>query len=102
MMRSAWTSLVEQGRAILDDPSHVLGHKRPGAALEPHVTHCFDYIRQALMCYSDVTLEPWLDYDGLHLTRDGSSGWGVQHVCRPFDRLVEWTNENAPDDDAYV
>ena len=36
----------------------------------------------------------FLDNDGITLKKDGSSGWGVEHVCRDFDQLVDWVDEN--------
>lgn len=62
-------------------------------ALGPHVLHCFDFIRQALMCYGDMTLEPWVDYDGVTLYSRGSSGWGTTHKCRNFEELKGWVEE---------
>ena len=62
-------------------------------ALGPHVLHCFDFIRQALMCYGDMTLEPWVDFDGVTLYSRGSSGWGTTHKCRNFEELKGWVEE---------
>ena len=51
--------------------------------LEPqldHVLHCFDYIRQAIMCAGDMTLEwPREEADGGRFAVDG---WGVSHQCK--------------------
>lgn len=48
--------------------------------LQDHVEHCFDYLRQSLMCYGDLTLEwPRTEPDG---TREAVDGWGIEHQCR--------------------
>lgn len=50
-----------------------------------HVYHCFDYIRQSLMCAGDMTLEwPREETDG---TREAFDGWGVTHQCK------DWVSE---------
>ena len=36
-----------------------------------HFPHCFDYLRQSLLCSGDLTLE----YTGI--------GWDVEHLCKP-------------------
>ena len=41
--------------------------------------HCFDYIRQALMCHADLTVEwPRTEADGRRFAVDG---WGIEHQC---------------------
>ncbi|KAL1640934.1 hypothetical protein SLS58_006550 [Diplodia intermedia] len=94
-IRSAWFAVLERGPEVLDDPSGVPGHPSTKKALGPHITHCFDFIRQALVCFADATLEPFLEEDGVTLQPRGSSGWGVTHQCRNFDALVDWAQERA-------
>lgn len=54
-----------------------------------HAQHCFDYLRQGLMCAGDVTLEPPDEgMSGLH-------GWGVVHVCRRWEDIGRWARKNA-------
>ncbi|KAF2011056.1 hypothetical protein BU24DRAFT_52127 [Aaosphaeria arxii CBS 175.79] len=47
-----------------------------------HMIHCFDYMRQAIMCNADIALE------GLETTfpdhNGGSDGWDSLHVCRDW------------------
>lgn len=50
----------------------------------PHMEHCFDYIRQSLMCAADPTLEKRNDTIG------GVTGWGTSHQCRDFSALQDW------------
>ena len=50
-----------------------------------HMDHCFDYLRQGIMCAGDTTLE-W--------PKEGSKGvvdgWGVTHQCRNWDDIVKF------------
>ncbi|GAB7329181.1 hypothetical protein MBLNU13_g01001t1 [Cladosporium sp. NU13] len=55
---------------------------------EEHVYHCFDYIRQALMCNADLTVEwPRTEADGSRVAVDG---WGVSHQCKNWDSVLEF------------
>jgi hypothetical protein len=52
---------------------------------EDHVYHCFDYIRQALMCNADLTVEwPRTEESGERVAVDG---WGVTHQCKDWVSL---------------
>lgn len=57
------------------------GEKR-GEMLEAearHVEHCFDYLRQGIVCAGDATLE------GPDPGRRSLSGYGTVHRCRAWD-----------------
>jgi hypothetical protein len=58
-----------------------------------HINHCFEYMRQAIMCAGDVALE------GAATTfpageggedRGGSDGWDARHVCRDYGQVKEY------------
>ncbi len=54
----------------------------------PHMYHCFDYIRQALMCAGDMTVEwPRVEPDGRRFAFDG---WGVPHLCKDWVGRAQW------------
>ena len=56
---------------------------------QDHAQHRFDYIRQALTCAGDVTLEPAdEDMSGVH-------EWVVVHVCPRWEDIGQWARENA-------
>ncbi|KAK5124979.1 hypothetical protein LTR85_001169 [Meristemomyces frigidus] len=60
---------------------------------EDHVFHCFDYIRQALMCAGDMTVEwPRTEPDGRRFAVDG---WGITHECKSWDAIMAFMNENT-------
>lgn len=54
---------------------------------ERHVRHCFDYLRQSLMCAADGTLEP------VDFSLGGVTGWGVKRQCRDYEALKLWAEE---------
>jgi len=51
-----------------------------------HVQHCFENVRQALVCHADSNLED-LEKDG------ATTGWGFKRMCRDFDGLFEWSEK---------
>ena len=82
-----------------------------------HVAHCFDYVRQGIMCAGDLTLESaaefpdkWLEGISEDLIREKYGdrrpvlvdGWGIEHRCRSFEGAKEWTFRNRVPDDSGV
>ena len=59
-----------------------------------HVNHCFDYIRQAIMCAGDVALEgAATTFPGDPVTgedRGGSDGWDAKHVCKDYSQVYAY------------
>ena len=70
----------------LMDLQHEHDHnKRP----DPHhLRHCFDYLRQSLMCTADTNLEP-VDFE-----LGGVTGWNFERTCRDFRQVKEWAESN--------
>ena len=60
-----------------------------------HIHHCFDYLRQSIMCSGDMTLESSaVEDDGSRITVDG---WGVSHQCKNWDSIWEYMlNNHSP------
>jgi len=57
-----------------------------------HIDHCFDFIRQALMCAADTTIEPAaIEKNGKRIQVDG---WGTLHKCRDWNALWEFMVQN--------
>lgn len=51
-----------------------------------HMDHCFNYLRQAIECYADSTVE-WAKVNKQG-QRQGIQGWGIpHHECRDRDTL---------------
>ncbi|KAF9740756.1 hypothetical protein PMIN06_003196 [Paraphaeosphaeria minitans] len=51
-----------------------------------HSVHCFNYLRQGIMCNADTTLEG---------QTEAGPGEGSEHECVDYDALLEWANANA-------
>lgn len=59
-----------------------------------HVEHCFDYIRQVLMCHADLGLEH-RRHEGEGIDNDSTDGWGALHQCRDWNAVVQFVEEKA-------
>jgi hypothetical protein len=53
----------------------------------PHVEHCIELLRNALMCRPDLTIEV------SDPTLGGVAGFGTTHICLEWEQLVDWTTE---------
>ncbi|KAK7741828.1 hypothetical protein SLS53_004893 [Cytospora paraplurivora] len=53
-----------------------------------HMRHCFDYLRQSLMCAADATLEP------VDPNLGGVTGWDNARVCRDYGELAAWAESH--------
>ena len=64
------------------------------------MTHCFDYMRQAIMCSADVALEghetTFPDDNG------GSDGWDAKHVCRDYSEVRRYLEGVRAYDDQLI
>jgi len=95
-MRYAWYSLITNGAEILTQEHPIdIPNSPAGNELGPHIEHCFDYLRQAVLCHADLSLEPWVEDDGMTRKPKGSSGWGTLHQCRNWDNVLRWVDIHA-------
>ena len=80
--RHLFTMQASMDRDNMEEIYEMLLHPQ-----EDHVFHCFDYIRQALMCAGDMTIEwPRKEKDGRRFAVDG---WGITHQCKDWVRTRE-------------
>ncbi|CBX99719.1 hypothetical protein LEMA_P073080.1 [Plenodomus lingam JN3] len=65
-----------------------------------HITHCAEYLRQAIMCGADVALEGAATTfpEGEFGDRGGSDGWDGRHVCRDYGEVMGWLEGVAVSD----
>ncbi|KAK1691600.1 hypothetical protein BDP55DRAFT_542395 [Colletotrichum godetiae] len=85
------TSILEDfGLLAAGVPKEELPGYHGGVTLtwEEHKAHCFNYVRQALMCFADSTAEGHTEGDP-HRVADH----GVMHVCNDFDALLAWSKK---------
>jgi len=56
-----------------------------------HIAHCFDYLRQGILCAGDSTLEGnnSATYPGVEIP------WGTAHRCVNWDALRDWADERT-------
>lgn len=65
--------------------------KRPTMQMQwDHISHCMNYVRQAVLCAANTRLEPLKESpEGLKV-----DGLGLDHKCRDWTRLWEAAEEN--------
>ncbi len=56
-----------------------------------HASHCFEYLRNQILCMSDMTLE------GSQSALD-ETGEGQAHMCRNREEANAWIEERRADD----
>ena len=65
-----------------------------------HVNHCFEYLRQSIMCCGDTALE------GQQTTFPdgwvGSDGWDAKHVCKDYRQVYRHLEEHRYDNQSWI
>lgn len=56
-----------------------------------HLEHCYDALRQSLMCSVDVTPLPWRWVEEVQESKEVAR---VAHTCRDFEAVRSWANKN--------
>jgi len=79
-----------------------------------HKNHCFDFLRQAIMCHGDVSMTYWWNKDYTSRQSDGrevhsdwfnnlslddratnsSVFWNIEHSCRMFEPIEAWVEKH--------
>ncbi|KAK8055069.1 hypothetical protein PG993_000296, partial [Apiospora rasikravindrae] len=68
------------------NPAYILKHGR----------HCFEYIRQALMCNPDLSLEPVEEVTGRLIQ------WGFKRQCKNFTEISAWAYDMRASDNEGI
>ncbi|ODA76940.1 hypothetical protein RJ55_07456 [Drechmeria coniospora] len=55
-----------------------------------HLEHCYDALRQSLMCSADITPLPWQWVEAAQESKEVAQ---VAHTCRDFDAIKTWAKE---------
>ncbi|PKK46856.1 hypothetical protein CI102_7864 [Trichoderma harzianum] len=59
---------------------------------DDHLNHCFEYLRQSIMCTGDTTLEKVVvDENGVF--KPDIDGWGTAHECKSWNMLYEFAEK---------
>ncbi|KAI0183506.1 hypothetical protein EV127DRAFT_352539 [Xylaria flabelliformis] len=73
--------------------SYIVDHYQRGYAganlteeVAHHSAHCFDYLRQSIMCAADTNLEG---------ETEAGPGWGSDHQCADYDAVLDWANKHG-------
>ena len=56
-----------------------------------HLTHCFDYLRQALQCAGDMSVEWPRNFEGQSIV----VGWDIPHKCVNWESMMDFMEQNA-------
>ncbi|KAH6663294.1 hypothetical protein F5X68DRAFT_237520 [Plectosphaerella plurivora] len=68
---------------------------------EFHVQHCFEYLRQSIMCSGDVAIEgdqtTFPEGSGV-----GSDGWDAKHVCRDWKQIYKHLEDTRANDEVWI
>lgn len=68
-----------------------------------HLRHCVGAIRQALMCYADISPVVW-QWSAQY--KEAEQRDDIMHTCRDFDKIQEWAKEHSmgalPDLSVYI
>jgi hypothetical protein len=62
-----------------------------GERNDGHAAHCFEYLRNQILCMADMTLE------GSESILD-ATGAGQAHMCRNREEAISWIEERRLDD----
>ncbi|KAK1836885.1 hypothetical protein QBC39DRAFT_247100 [Podospora conica] len=65
-----------------------------------HLAHCFDYLRQSIMCCGDVALEG--EQTTFPPDMRGSDGWDAKHVCKDYGQVLAHLEANRADDEMWI
>ncbi|KAI1416919.1 hypothetical protein F5Y13DRAFT_204284 [Hypoxylon sp. FL1857] len=76
-------------RALSGELTHADTH----SLRDSHSLHCFDYLRESIICAADSALEPFRSpFDG-GTQGNGVDGFGSVNQCRDFKQLFEWSEK---------
>ncbi|KAK0099975.1 hypothetical protein ONS95_013205 [Cadophora gregata] len=80
-LKSAFESMInENGTSRLEHTSHL--------------AHCFDYLRQGIMCAGDMTLEPAFELAGEDAGTKAVNGWNVEHQCKNYQVMYDFAEKH--------
>ena len=64
-----------------------------------HLAHCFDYLRQAILCAGDTTIE-WARQAEEGDKTSQVDGWEIEHQCRSSNAIYDFTTKHRAENNA--
>ena len=77
MIRTQFYGLASHNESYLRENSISPDFSEPLSPKVDHIFHCFDYLRQMILCNADITLEGRAHNAAGHI-----DGYGPPHLCR--------------------
>lgn len=65
-------------------------HRQRDSSEHNHVDHCFRYLRQSILCCGDTALEG----QDPNTNTTGTDGTGAVHMCKDFEAIRSWAEDN--------
>lgn len=87
--------IAEVYSGLISDPALLGDEDKPW-----HVNHCFDYLRQSIMCAGDLAIEGQEKTFPGEVT--GSDGWDGKHVCKNYDEVYDFLYEHRALDRHWI
>ncbi|KAH8651940.1 hypothetical protein BGZ60DRAFT_186443 [Tricladium varicosporioides] len=86
-------SVMHQVHCVAELKRSLIHYRRDGLTTIPdeHLDHCVEYLRQAVMCHADMTLER---PENMTFPQ-GSTGWGDMHRCRNWDDVLKTIQDHS-------
>ncbi|KAG2032710.1 hypothetical protein BDR03DRAFT_1094767 [Suillus americanus] len=72
---------------LADDPDFILSPD----GWRIHLDHCIEFLRQIIMCRSDVTM---VTHDWVEGLDDPYPNFNVPHQCRDFEKILDWVDDH--------
>jgi len=89
IIMDAYNDLTNPASELRGDSAHH-GHSHLDSDSHNHIDHCFRYLRQSLVCCGDTALEGQNPSSNISST----DGTGAVHMCKDFEAIRLWADDN--------
>ena len=90
LYEASWAHSLHCLYYVLDSYHALVVNGPTGDENTHHAGHCFEYIRNSILCSADMTLEG-------AVSAITAAGVGQKHVCRDRDEALEWIHARRVD-----
>ncbi|EPE24425.1 hypothetical protein GLAREA_08277 [Glarea lozoyensis ATCC 20868] len=86
-------SVMHQVHCVAELKRALIQYRKDGVTqiADEHLDHCTEYLRQAVICHADLTLER---PENMTFPQ-GSTGWGDMHRCRDWDAVLKTIQDHS-------